>query len=197
MYTPPSFRETDLARVRGLMRSDPFAALVTRDLTVTHLPFVLHDGEPVGTLYGHVARANPHWRNLDDGEVLVVFGGPHAYVSPAWYAEPDENVPTWNYVAVHAYGTARAITDRDRLRELLEEQVRVFDSSWRPIAEKVEQLLGGIVGIEIDIRRFDAKWKVSQNRNAADRAAAAQVLATRPDEGSRAIAAWMRELGLV
>jgi transcriptional regulator len=206
MYTPSLFREPDAARARALMRRHPFATLVSAGaggLTGSHLPLVVRDQPgPLGTIAGHMARANPHWRGLE-GEVLVIFGGPHAYVSPSWYARPENNVPTWSYVAVHATGSARVFDDQARLRALLEEQIATFEDGLEPRwglgrvpASKIEGLLGAIVGFEIEIARFDAKLKVGQNRDPEDRAAAAAALAGRPDEGSRAIAAWMRELGL-
>jgi transcriptional regulator len=207
MYTPPLFREEDVGRARALMRRHPFAALVSTGpggLVASHVPLLVRDEPaPLGGLVGHMARANPHWRELDGaGEILVVFTGAHAYVSPNFYVHPDDNVPTWSYIAVHAYGLARTFTDPDRLRALLGEQVREYEAALDPpwtletAGAKVDRLLGGIVGFEIQIVRFDAKLKVGQNRAPDDRAAAASVLAERPDEGSRDIAAWMRELGL-
>lgn len=207
MYTPSLFRVDDPAKARELMRRHPFAVVVTHGeagLQASHLPLLVRDEPaPLGTIVGHMARANPHWRELEDREVLVVFSGAHAYVSPSFYARPDVNVPTWSYVAVHATGRARAIHDADRLRALVDEQVGVFEAGlerpWRTLQadDKVGRLLGGIVGFEIAVERLEAKVKVGQNRDADDRSAAAAVLAGLPDEGSRAIAAWMRELGLV
>jgi transcriptional regulator len=205
VYTPSLFRVEDPAQARALMRRHPFAIVVTTGaagLQASHLPLLVRDEPlPFGSIIGHMARANPHWQELEDRDVLVIFNGAHAYVSPGWYAKPDANVPTWSYVAVHAYGKARAIHDPERLRALVDEQVGVFEAGlekpWRGVDEKIDRLLGGIVGFEMVIERLEGKMKVGQNRDADDRAAAAAVLAGRADEGSRDIAAWMRELGLV
>jgi transcriptional regulator len=197
MYTPSLFRVEDPERALELMRSYPFAILMTSDLTASHLPVLVRDA---GRIAGHMARANPHWRDLDGRDVVVIFNGAHAYVSPRYYAHPDDNVPTWSYAAVHAYGRARVIHDPVELRALLEETVRTFESPlerpWRieEAGGKIDRLLGGIVGFEITGLRLEAKLKVGQNRAADDRASAAAALAARPDEGSRQIAAWMREL---
>jgi transcriptional regulator len=205
LYTPSLFRVEDPAQARALMRRHPFAIVVSSGaagLEATHLPLLVRDEPlPFGSIIGHMARANPHWQEIEDRELLVVFTGDHAYVSPGWYAKPDVNVPTWSYVAVHAYGRARAIHEPGRLRAILDEMVARFEAPlekpWRGADDKIERLLGAIVGFEITIERLEAKMKVGQNRDPDDRAAAAAVLAGRPDEGSRAIAAWMRELGLV
>jgi transcriptional regulator len=201
MYTPPLFREPDAARARELMRRHPFATLVSAGpdgLEASHLPVIVREGPGLGTIVGHMARANPLWRQLG-GEVLAIFGGPHAYISPNWYARPDANVPTWNYVAIHAYGPVRTFEDPTELRALLEEEVALFEEKLEPRwgigqlpPEKVESLLGAIVGFSVEIQRFDAKLKLGQNRETEDRVAAERALAGRPDEASRAIAAWMR-----
>jgi len=207
MYTPSLFRVDEPARAHALMRRYPFAVMVSggaRGLVATHLPLLVREEPaPHGSLVGHMARANEHWRELEDREVLVVFNGAHAYVSPNFYARPNDNVPTWSYAAVHAYGRAKIIDDRARMRALLADTVAEFETGLeRPwdlagVEAKVDRLLGAITGFEIRIERLEAKLKVGQNRDPDDRASAEAVLAARPDEGSRQIAAWMRELGLV
>jgi transcriptional regulator len=202
VYTPPLFRLDDPGRAVSLMRKNPFAVVVSTSdagLAATHLPLLVRDA---GRIDGHMARANPHWRTLDGARVLVIFSGAQAYVSPSFYARPDDNVPTWSYAAVHAHGRARVFHEPGRLRALLTDQVRTFEEgldrpwSMERAAAKIERLLGGIVGMEIEVERLEAKMKVGQNRDADDRASAAAALAAQPDEGSRQIAAWMRELGL-
>src|SRR5215468_10065812 len=132
MYSPSQFRVEDPAQALALMRRYPFAVLVStgaKGLTASHLPLLVRaEPAPLGSVIGHMARANPHWRELEDREVMVVFNGAHAYVSPNFYARPDDNVPTWSYAAVHAYGRARVFHDRARLRALLEDLVAEFES---------------------------------------------------------------------
>lgn len=207
MYTPSQFRVEDTAQAHGLMRRYPFAVMVSGGsdgLVASHLPLLVRaEPAPLGSLVGHMARANRHWRELEDREVMVVFNGAHAYVSPNFYARPDDNVPTWSYAAVHAYGRAEVFEDRARLRALLGDLVAEFETGLeRPwglagVEDKVDRLLGAITGFEIRIERLEAKLKVGQNRDRDDRVSAEAILAKLPDEGSRQIAAWMRELGLV
>lgn len=207
MYTPSQFRVEDTAQAHALMRRNPFAVMVSSGsdgLVASHLPLLVRaEPAPLGSLVGHMARANRHWRELEDREVMVVFNGAHAYVSPNFYARPDDNVPTWSYAAVHAYGRAEVFEDKARLRALLGDLVAEFETGLeRPwglggVEEKVDRLLGAITGFEIRIERLEAKLKVGQNRDRDDRVSAEAILAKLPDEGSRQIAAWMRELGLV
>jgi transcriptional regulator len=182
MYIPSAHAETDPETLHAFMEAHPFAALVTAGpdgLFATHLPLVLdRDRGPHGTLVGHVARANPHHRLPLEGEALVIFTGPHAYVSPAWYASKAEHgrvVPTWNYAAVHAYGTLSVVEDPARLRAHLEALVARHEGEreepWAlsdAPAEYLDQLQRGIVGVEIAVTRLEGKWKMSQNRSAAD-----------------------------
>jgi transcriptional regulator len=159
---------------------------------------LLPERGPYGTLHGHCARANPQWRSFGEGEVLVVFHGPHAYVSPSWYAEPV-NVPTWNYVAVHAYGTARPMETPRELRALLQALVDHHESGfaqpWR--MELPEDYLAdrmrAIVGFEIPIARIEGKFKLSQNRPPADRRSVARELAHAGGDGGRELALWMEK----
>ena len=134
MYMPKLYQEDDLATLHGLMRDYSFATLVTQHdgaPFATHLPLVLAADEgPYGTLYGHIARANPQWQDFDETqEVLVIFQGPHTYVSPSWY-EVELSVPTWNYTAVHAYGTPHLVTDYDAFYALLDTLVRTHESQF-------------------------------------------------------------------
>lgn len=184
MYIPTHFNESRVEVLHGLMRAYPLGTLVAtteRGLEANHIPFVLDEAPaPYGTLRCHVARANPIWRDLaNTSEVLVVFQGPDAYVSPSVYeAKPRDGkvVPTWNYIAVHAYGTARAVDDAGWLSAQIDALTHAHESSrsepWHvsdaPV-EYTDKLKRAIVGIEISIARLLGKWKVSQNRPAVDR----------------------------
>jgi transcriptional regulator len=182
MYTPSSFRQEDVAVLREMMTRIGFVSLVTNTATgllATHAPVLLdtNDGEH-GTLRGHIARANPQWQTTED-ESLAIFVGPNAYVSPQWYAAKQEHgrvVPTWNYVAVHAYGKVRFSDDRDLLLEIVtrltEKNEASFDHPWKVSdapSDYVEGMLNAIVAFEMPITRIEASWKLSQNRSEADR----------------------------
>lgn len=197
MYVPSHFREDDPRRLHAIMRRHGFATLVTVDAdgapVVTHLPFVL-DAErgPLGTLLGHVARANPHWRALEAGRPsLAIFVGPHAYVSPAWYADGPA-VPTWNYVAVHAHGRARLVTDAARVHAHLARTVATYESAgWRMDALPEAYVAGmakAIVAFELPIERLQGKAKLGQNKSAADRAGAVAALHAAGDPAAGALA---------
>ncbi|HVZ47409.1 MAG TPA: FMN-binding negative transcriptional regulator [Gemmatimonadaceae bacterium] len=185
MYTPPSFAEADLATLHAYVEAHPFATLVTAtdgEPFATHLPLVLDRSRgPFGALLGHLARANPHARQLLTGRAhrgLAIFSGPDAYVTPGWYptkAEHGRVVPTWNYVAVHAAGVVTPHDDPEFLRPHLEaltaRHERDRGGSWRVTdapEEFLAQQMRAIVGIEIAIERLDGKWKMSQNRSDAD-----------------------------
>lgn len=182
MYIPRSFAETENSTLHAFIHAHPFGALITASegLFATHLPLVLRaDAGPLGTLEGHVARANEHHKRLASAsEVLVIFAGPHAHISPAWYpskAEGGKVVPTWNYVAVHAYGTVRVVDDPQFLRAHLAQLTARHEpergSTWTtsdPPPEYLTQQLGGIIGIQVVISRLEGKWKMSQNRGEAD-----------------------------
>jgi transcriptional regulator len=201
MYVPPSNAEDRPEVMHDFIEAHPLGALVTSSahgLFATHLPLVLNRAEGShGTLEGHVARANPHHRQAA-GEALVIFQGPDAYVSPAWYAAKAEHgrvVPTWNYVAVHAYGTLRFTDDPAFLRRHLE-ALTARHEAGRPEpwavgdapAEYVEGLQRAIVGVRIEITRLEGKWKMSQNRPAADIDGVVAALAGSPAAADRAVA---------
>ena len=199
MYIPASFAETDPGRLHDFLRRYGFAVLTSygeKGLAATHLPLLLDaDAGPRGTLLGHMARANPQWR-LAEGEVMAVFPGPHAYVSPSWY-EKAGTVPTWNYAAVHAYGSLRLVEDRGGLLDILRRSVAAYEGPspepWRfdEGAPGVEAMLKAVVGFRIEVTRLEGKWKLSQNQPEARRLKVMQNLAARPDDDSRAIAAMM------
>lgn len=201
MYVPEHFAERDADRLGALIRDYSFGLLVSEvggRPFATHLPFLYQPGHgPHGRLLGHVARANPHWRELDvDRPVLAIFQGPHAYVSPRWYGQAG--VPTWNYAAVHVYGRSRLIEDHDQCRELLRELTAVHEADaadpWRMEhgGDLVERMMDGIVAFEIGIDEIQGKFKLSQNRTASDRDSVFRQLAAASDDNSRATAGLMR-----
>jgi transcriptional regulator len=210
MYNPPAFREDRPEVLRQIMHAARLALLVSAAPDggapeATHLPLVLEEGEgPHGTLYGHVARANPHWRGLAAaGAARAIFPGPEAYVSPSLYASKAEHgrvVPTWNYVAVHAIGPVEVIEDADRLLALVS---RLTDRHEAPRAAPwtvsdapepfVAAQLKGIVGIVLRIGTLIGKRKLSQNRSEADRAGVEAGLAASAEPADRAVADAMRE----
>jgi transcriptional regulator len=187
MYLPNHFDEQRPEVLQRLIHDAPLGLLVTHGsagLQANSVPFLLDaDAGPHGTLRAHVARANPLWREGAGREALVVFQGPQAYVSPGWYpskAEHGKVVPTWNYVMVQARGTLRAIDDAAWLRGLVTRLTAKHEAAQvRPWAvtdappDFVDSMLRAIVGIEIELTALTGKWKVSQNRSAADRAGTA------------------------
>lgn len=184
MYVPPAFRQTDLPALHREIGNCRLATLVSHGqngLQASHLPLLLRPEEGrYGTLYGHLARANPHWQVLAEGtEALVMFNGPDAYVSPSWYpakAEHGKVVPTWNYIAVHAYGRAEVFDDAERLRSLLAGLTERHEGP-RPQPWAVDDapqdyiagMLRAVVGFALPIERLEGKWKLGQNRSEADR----------------------------
>lgn len=203
MYIPSAFNETRIDVLHAFLAAHPLATLVTHGpdgLFASHVPMLLDASG--GTLLAHVARGNAHWRLLDGGApTLAVFGGPNAYVSPDWYPNKHrtgKDVPTWNFAAVHAHGSATAFDDPDELLALL---VRLTDkheagraTPWfvsDAPAEYIRQQLRGIVGIRLAITRLEGKFKLSQNRAAEDRAGAKAGLAASEDPRDREVAALM------
>lgn len=179
MYNPAPFKIEERDALHTLMRQNSFAVLITTDEDgrpfAAHLPFLLDvEAGEAGTLRAHMARANTQWRHFRNGqEALIVFQGPHAYISPAWYSTQPA-VPTWNYAAVHACGTPRLL-DAEALRSLLYATAALYEGvgaeEWQfeMGPEYVEQMMRGIVGFEIVLTRLEGKLKMSQNRSETDR----------------------------
>ena len=201
MYTPTHFRETRSDALHALMHAYPFATLVTHGdagVAANHLPLELVDG----VLHGHVARGN-ELACADGAEVLAIFRGPDAYVSPNWYPSKHETgreVPTWNYAVVQVHGHLRVIEDRDWLRRLLERLTERHEAGqpkpWRVSdapPEHTEKLLGAIVGLEIQIERIEGKFKLSQNHPAANRAGVIEGLQRRNGRGDAELADLMSQ----
>ncbi|MDG9759281.1 FMN-binding negative transcriptional regulator [Pseudomonas sediminis] len=206
MYCPAAFRQDDLPTLHAQMRSSGLAIVTssgTQGLQASHLPLLLapEEGE-FGTLYGHFARANPHWRDLASGaEALVLFSGADAYVHPGWYpakAEHGKVVPTWNYIAVHARGQAEVFDEPERLLQLVS---RLSDRHEQGRAQPwavedaprdyIDAMLRAIVGFALPIRRLEGKWKLSQNRSEADQAGVCAGLATSASPRDHELAAQM------
>jgi transcriptional regulator len=204
MHMSERFREDDLPTLHALMCDYSFATLVTQHEGVpfaSHLPLMLAADEgPYGALFGHMAQANPQWRDFDASQdVLVIFQGPHTYVSPSWYEEDPPNVPTWNYAAVHAYGSPHLITDDDACRALLDTLVRTheapFATLWRfhmPEAE-LRKKMQGIVTFGIRITRLEGKLKLSQNRSLTDQQRVAAILQQSANPVSRDVGTLMQQ----
>jgi transcriptional regulator len=205
MYTPKSFQVTELEQISSFMQMNNFATLVSWDgghLIASHLLFELVIGNPGEfTLNSHLARANDQWRTFTpENEVLVIFGGNHTYISPRWYSQAG-NVPTWNYLAVHAYGTVSIVDDQDDLYGILSRLVDRYESNSGAIPEYhldtlpkelVIKKMKGVVGLRIRLTRLDAKFKLSQNRSHPERENVIIELEKRGDENSAGIAKAMR-----
>jgi transcriptional regulator len=189
VYVPPLFKQDRVEVLHDAIRHAGLATLVTLTadgLIASHVPMLLEpDPAPYGTLVGHLARPNPQARSAV-GEALAIFLGPDAYITPSWYATKRQNgkvVPTWNYVAIHAYGAVEFFDDPDRLREvvtrLTERHETLRAQPWAVTdapPDFVEGMLRGIVGFSLPISRLEGKWKMSQNRPAEDRAGVADGL---------------------
>ncbi|MDH0142414.1 FMN-binding negative transcriptional regulator [Aquipseudomonas alcaligenes] len=206
MYLPSAFRQDDLAELHAQIQASPFALLTSAGaagVQASHLPLLLAPDEgEFGTLYGHFARANPHWRDLQgSAEALAVFSGPDAYISPGWYpakAEHGKVVPTWNYIAVHARGPVELIEEPERLLQIVSRLSDQHESGReRPWAvsdaprEYIDSMLRAIVGFALPIRRLEGKWKLGQNRSAADQQGVRDGLASSLSPGDRELAARM------
>ena len=208
MYVPEAFRLSDRGRVAEVLRAYDFALLVTAPegrAQASHLPFLYEPDEgPEGTLYAHMARSNPQWRDFAalaaaGQEALVVFQGPHSYISPTWYATKQPTVPTWNYVAVHACGLPEIIEAPAAARALIERLVARQEAGLTPpwstagLSEKfMEGMLRGLVAFRIPVARLEATAKLSQNKTAGQLAAATAVLEGAEAPPARETGAWMR-----
>jgi transcriptional regulator len=203
MYLPKHFEETRVEVLHELIRAQPLAAIVTLTpdgLEANHVPLeITPEPAPLGTLRGHIARANPLWRDaVRDAEALVIFQGPGSYISPAWYPTKRETgkvVPTWNYAVVHAHGALRFIDDRVWLRAFVEALTNRHEAGradpWKvgdAPADYIDAMVGGIIGLEVRITRLVGKWKVSQNRPAPDREGVVAGLRERGGEPANAMA---------
>lgn len=208
MYVPAAFQVDDPEKIAQFINDNSFATVITQHAGypfASHVP-LLFDRErgPQGTLVGHLARPNPQWQAAADSvggiPALAIFSGPHTYISPTWYGEPN-TVPTWNYIAVHATGKLQLIVDNDRLLQLLTRTVNIYESPqpqpWKleeQDAAFISKLQGGIVGFEIAIEKLEGKWKLNQNQSAVrrERVISALTESTRPAD--QEVAEYMRAL---
>jgi transcriptional regulator len=204
LYIPEFNRIEDSALTLAFMNANPFATLISTTETgpfATHLPILAREANGRLRLRGHVAKANPHWKSLaQDRHSLVIFSGPHAYISPSLY-EIRESVPTWNYAAVHVYGKGTVFTDEAQLKQLLLEIVTRFDSAyveqWSSFSDQYRsRMLQHIVGFEIIATRVETKFKLSQNRSRPEQQNVIRSLASSSDSAATGVAALMRERGL-
>jgi transcriptional regulator len=204
LYIPGDFAARDRAIAARLFHEHPFATLVTpggAEPLVSHVPLIhFADCEPHGTLHGHFARSNPHAAGAERAGSLAIFHGPHAYVSPSWYADPTNAVPTWNYAVVHAHGTIELAKDPAETRAVLDRLIQRFESSraapWSigMSAARLDAMVGAIVGFRIRLKRIETKLKMSQNRSRDDRERVALGLDGEGHADATATAAWMRTL---
>lgn len=208
MYRPAFTQEHDLTVLHSLINRHPLATWVTLcggDVVINHIPLMLQsDRGELGTLVGHVAKANPVWKDHDGGALsTAVFQGPQAYISPSWYPSKQEHgrvVPTWNYAVVHARGPVNIIADKqwllNHVHQLTAQHEKGRDAPWH-VADApedfVNKLLGGIVGIEIPICALEGKWKLGQNRSETDRGGVQQGLSADTDANARTLALLMDE----
>ena len=193
MYIPPHFAETDRDALHAFIEKYNFGLLISQLDGApfgSHLPFLLRREPDV--LFAHMAKANPQWQSAEGQMVLALFSGPHAYISPSWY-EAENVVPTWNYAAVHVYGSFRAIHEPELLIGILRDSVALFeapDSGWRfdPSSDFFRKLLPQIVGFRIEIARIEGKWKLNQNHSEDRRERVIRALRNKTDDDSTAIA---------
>jgi transcriptional regulator len=201
MYLPAAFAENDPNKLHDFIERNSFGLLVSLVEGLpfaTHLPFLLErTAGPHGTLVGHMARANPHWRDAGGQTVLAIFTGPHAYISPTWY-EAELVVPTWNYTAVHAYGRMRIYEEKEALLDIVREMVRYYEQAMpRPwtfdsSGTFAERMLAQIVGFRIEVEKIEGKWKLNQNHPVERRRKVVRALQQQGGENAQAVAALIR-----
>jgi transcriptional regulator len=201
MYIPKLYRNNDVTEILDFIRQNGFAQLISIKENVpfaSHLPVMLKSDGDRHFLHGHMARGNPQWKSLASQKALIIFNGPHAYISSSWY--DHVNVPTWNYIAVHIYGTIRII-DGDELYASLKTLTDHYESTQeKPITvegmdEYVRRQMKGIVGFEMIIEKMEGKWKMSQNRDEKNYNAIIQQLEKINDANAHAVADVMKNKG--
>lgn len=202
MFVPAKFAEQDPAALDWLAAHDAFATLVTvadGEPYASHVPMLLERDGGAVRFHGHLARANPQWRQFGEANAMLVLHGPHSYVSPSWYPDPEASVPTWNYAVAHVYGRVRVFDDEGRLSTLVAALSAKYESAvgsdWRfpDAAPGTAHELRGIVGFVLEASRVELKFKLNQHHPAEKVERAAAALAARPEADARAIAALMRD----
>jgi transcriptional regulator len=204
VYIPEFNRQEERATILAFMRANPFAILVSNVDGIpfaTHLPLLIDDADDQIVIQGHMARANAHWKSMKETEEsLIIFHGPHAYISPSLY-ENRESVPTWNYAAVHVYGEPTLFTDEESLRATLHRMIDTFESSymaqWSELSEQYQsRMMKHIVGFNIRVKRLEGKFKLSQNRTKGEQARVIQSLNQSKDSNISGVAQLMQQEGL-
>lgn len=200
MYVPKNFLTTDQNEIVAFMKAYSFATIITAKAnlpTATHLPFIISTRNDKVILTSHFAKANSHWEDTEENKCLVIFNQPHAYISPTHY-ERELNVPTWNYIAVHAYGDATLITDEQGAFEILEATINNYESGYKrqwdklPVDYKLK-LIKGIVAFEVTITDLQAKKKISQNKTEKEQKNIIDSLSLSEDKNDRDIAEYMSQ----
>lgn len=202
MFIPNSFKMTELADKHQFIKEFGFGVVISfeNNLSATHLPFILDTDEgEQGVLYAHCAKANPHWKSIDGANVLVIFTGPHSYISPSWYTTKSA-VPTWNYTAVHAYGVASLLAPQDTVKAV-DQVVKKYEPQLLidrnivtdPLKHK---MLAGIVGFKIELTKLEGQLKLGQNRSKDDQAGIYSALNRSSNYDDLALAKYMQKLGM-
>lgn len=200
MYIPEFNRIEDRAVVIAFMKANPFAIMISpseNGIHATHLPLLVEESAGGITLRGHFAKANHHWSIVEEQESMVIFHGPHAYISPSLY-EVRESVPTWNYAAVHVHGKGKLTKDLSDAERLLADLIAQFDSSyyqqWRTLGEEYrDRMLRRIVAFEFEVARIETKFKLGQNRTPQEQQNLIEALESSPDTAISGVAALMRQ----
>jgi transcriptional regulator len=204
VYIPEFNRQEDRATILAFMRANPFAILVSNVDGIpfaTHLPLLIEEAGDQIVVQGHMAKANAHWKSMKETEEsLIIFHGPHAYISPSLY-ENRESVPTWNYAAVHVYGEPTLFTDEESLSATLNRMIDTFESSymaqWSELSEQYQsRMMKHIVGFNIEVKRLEGKFKLSQNRTKGEQARVIQSLNQSKDSNISGVAQLMQQEGL-
>ncbi len=197
MYIPEAFRVEDTPRLHAFIEANSFATLISHDGAEplgSHLPLLLHREKD--RLIGHMARDNSQWRSANGRDVMVVFSGPHGYISPSWCAEPNV-VPTWNYVAVHVYGTFHVVGDRSHHMAIVQDTVAYYESGmphpWSAdwSSAYIDRMLDQTVAFEIELKRVEGKWKLGQNHSVNRRARVVEALRASSSQADHVLAGLM------
>lgn len=200
MYIPSHYKLEDRAEILSFMKRFNFATIITADENfpiATHLPFIVSEKGDKIFIYSHFARENNQWKQIERQKILVIFSEPHAYISPKYY-EKELNVPTWNYISVHAYGNGKLITTPDKVIELLEDSIDAFEINYReqwnslPSDYKMK-MIEGIVAFEIELDEIQAKKKLSQNKKHAEQGRIVQSLSKSKNTHENLIAEYMQQ----